>query len=290
LQLAMSAIYIRRMTEDDLSFADSLRALAGWNQTMADWQRFLACEPAGCFVAEWDGALAATATATSYRPQLGWIGMLLVHPDRRRHGIGEALLQHGIGYLESLGLDCIKLDATPLGQPVYERIGFKPECSLTRWELDRTSRSRVTESPPAPSPPQKEVERMVALDQLAFGANRDRLIRQVTHSCCAAIVYSSASGSAFGFGMLRKGARAYYIGPLVASTPQIANELAIQLLGQVPESPVFWDVLDDNTAATALVTTLGFKPQRPLLRMYKGRNAVSSNPQLQYALVDPAVG
>ena len=36
-----SSIRIRTMTSGDLAFADSVRALAGWNQTLGDWERFL---------------------------------------------------------------------------------------------------------------------------------------------------------------------------------------------------------------------------------------------------------
>ena len=106
------------MTPAELDFADSLRALAGWNQTRNDWQRLLAHEPRGCFVAEWNGALAGTATTTCYGTDLAWIGMVLVHPDYRRRGIGTALLQQCLDYLSGRGVRCIKLDATPLGRPV----------------------------------------------------------------------------------------------------------------------------------------------------------------------------
>ena len=61
-------LHIRPFTEEDLAFADSLRALAGWNQTIADWRRFLATDADGCFVAELDGLPVGTATTTTYGP------------------------------------------------------------------------------------------------------------------------------------------------------------------------------------------------------------------------------
>ena len=80
----ISAMRVRLMTRADVPFADSLRALAGWNQTVDDWKCFLALEPDGCFLAEWNGAPVGTATTTVYGPELAWIGMALVHPDFRR--------------------------------------------------------------------------------------------------------------------------------------------------------------------------------------------------------------
>src|SRR5256885_97801 len=80
-----SSLRLRLLTRADLPFADSVRALARWNQTLDDWQRFLATAPDGCFLAEWNGAPAGTATTTVYGPHLAWISMMLAHPvDRPR--------------------------------------------------------------------------------------------------------------------------------------------------------------------------------------------------------------
>ena len=93
------SLRLRLMTPADLPFADSLRALAGWNQTIEDWQRLLANEPNGCFLAEWSGAPVGTATTTVYAPNLAWIGMVLVHPTYRRRGIGRTLVERCIDHL-----------------------------------------------------------------------------------------------------------------------------------------------------------------------------------------------
>src|SRR5215510_8173248 len=119
------SLHVRCLTQADLPFADSVRATAGWNQTRRDWERFLALEPNGCFLAEWNGAPAGTATTTVYGTELAWIGMVLVHPDYRRRGIGRALLEHCIEHLREREVRCIKLDATPAGKKVYDGLGFK---------------------------------------------------------------------------------------------------------------------------------------------------------------------
>src|ERR1051325_11798619 len=129
-----ASLRLRLLRATDLSFADSLRAQAGWNQTRADWQRFLAIEPEGCFLAEWNGAPAGTATTTAYGSKLAWIGMGLVHSDHRRRGIGRALLERCVQYLQARDVRCVKLDATPPGKQVYDGLGFKDEWLLTRWE------------------------------------------------------------------------------------------------------------------------------------------------------------
>src|ERR1041384_2093827 len=97
---------LRLFTKADLPFADSLRAVAGWNQTIRDWQRFLALQPEGCFLAEWNGSPAGTATTIAYGTEVAWIGMVLVHPDCRSRGIGTALLQHCIDFLRRRQVRC----------------------------------------------------------------------------------------------------------------------------------------------------------------------------------------
>jgi len=113
---AQSPLSLRLLRHKDLAFADSLRALVGWNQTFDDWERFLALEPDGCFLAECNGAPAGTATTLVYGPDLAWIGMALVHPDYRRRGIGRALLERCLEHLRVREVRCVKLDATPLGK------------------------------------------------------------------------------------------------------------------------------------------------------------------------------
>ena len=131
---------IRRLTPTDLPFADTVRAAAGWNQTLDDWRRLLHYEPEGCFLAELDGAPAGTATTTTYGNEVGWIGMVLVHPDSRRRGVATTLLEQTISYLQDR-VRCIKLDATPAGERVYAKLGFQAELTLSRWQCGQLSMS-----------------------------------------------------------------------------------------------------------------------------------------------------
>src|SRR3954465_3999251 len=132
----MTRLTLRYLTGADIPFADSLRASAGWNQTPGDWQRFIELSPRGCLLAECEGRPVATATTINYGRELGWIGMILVHPDVRRRGIARVLMQHSIEILQTAGVKSIKLDATPAGREVYLRMGFKDEYTLTRYEHD----------------------------------------------------------------------------------------------------------------------------------------------------------
>ena len=85
-------VSIRRMTEAEVPLGMELKALAGWNQIDRDWTRFLRLCPDGCFVARVDDRDCGTAVTTIFDDKVGWISMILVHPDMRRRGLGTALM------------------------------------------------------------------------------------------------------------------------------------------------------------------------------------------------------
>src|SRR5207244_5594839 len=114
-----------------------LKDLAGWNQTEADWERFLDACPDGCFVAETAGRVVGTSTTIVYEGRFAWIGMVLVDPEFRRRGIGAALLDRALEHLDSARVPAAKLDATPEGRPAYEPRGFVAELEIERWWLAR---------------------------------------------------------------------------------------------------------------------------------------------------------
>src|SRR6476659_1332584 len=128
----MQPLQIRLLFESDIAAAMRLKDAAGWNQTEADWRRLLLLEPHGCFCAIKDGRVVGTTTTTTYGEDLAWIGMVLVDPDYRGQGIATKLMNVALNYLKEK-VQTVKLDATPLGKPVYEKFGFQIESLVERW-------------------------------------------------------------------------------------------------------------------------------------------------------------
>jgi len=111
----------------------ALKQEAGWNQTEQDWLKLFEFAPDSCFGIEIGGTLAATTTAVCYGTDLAWIGMVLTAVRFRRQGLASALMGHMLDYLARHPVDWIKLDATEIGRPVYQRFGFEDECAVERW-------------------------------------------------------------------------------------------------------------------------------------------------------------
>src|SRR5262249_50227290 len=90
-------------------------------------------QPDGCFVAELDGVPVGT-TNTCIFGSVAWIAMVLVDAEVRGRGVGKALMQYALAFLDGKGVQTVRLDATPMGQPLYEKLGFVVEYNLVRYE------------------------------------------------------------------------------------------------------------------------------------------------------------
>ena len=221
------------------------------------------------------------------------MGMVLVDPDVRRQGIGTALLARCIEHLRQSGVRCIKLDATPLGRQVYETLGFVAEWNLARWETAELPTRRDRFETAADRGPRRldsgGIGRVADLDAAAFGVARGRMLSMLaaqshTH------VRTDGAGQVTGYGMLRPGRRASYLGPIVAADESAGTAIADRLLGGSPGRPVYWDIPEANRAAVRVARRYGMSRQRTLTRMYLGRNARPGSPSAQWAIAAPEIG
>lgn len=277
---------LRRMEAADIDAAVKLSTLAGWNQTRADWRRLQKLEPDGCFVASINNLVVGTVTTTSYQQRLGWIGMVLVHPDVQRCGMGSALLRHGLEYLDSQSVETVKLDATALGQPVYERAGFVVEYELERWDGTVAVSGQST----LQSIQQTELPTITEFDAEVFGADRSNLLRELYDSAPEYSAVCFRDGKLSGYALGRRGVRANYLGPWVASDANTARQLAHSILHHWAGENVYVDINLTSSSAVKLVRGLGLRPQRKFLRMYKGPNNFPGQPQWGYGIAGPEVG
>ncbi|MEZ5395335.1 MAG: GNAT family N-acetyltransferase [Bryobacterales bacterium] len=248
---------IRTMTKADIPGLMELKNSAGWNQIEADWENVLALEPSGCFVYEADGRVAGSATVASFGTKLAWIGMVLVLPDYRRRGIARALMEHSVSYCRERQIDCVKLDATDMGRPLYASLGFEDEQPIERWGLEGCNVEAV-EAPPRLA----SAESIFELDRESFGADRTRMLA-ILHQRFP----EHAFGDAHGYGLGRPGFNAYFVGPVVAPDRAQAERFVRALLAQQQGKRVFWDILPQHEAAAELAVRLGFAPLRKLVRM-----------------------
>lgn len=266
------------MTAADVPLADELRRLAGWNQSRADWLGYLDFEPRGCFVAEVDGVAQGTATTITYEGRVGWVGMVLVHPDQRRRGVGTALLQRAIGSLQERRITAIKLDATPMGRPVYLPLGFRDEYAVTRYvgkAQAPAGEMAVGVSALQPS----DLPKVTELDASWFGAARPRVLASLSARRPEYNFVARQDARIVGYLIARAGAERLQIGPWGAETPAIAEGLLHAFLRRADGHEVLLDVPGPNHAGPSLLTRHGFSIQRGYTRMYLGENLYPGQPE-----------
>jgi GNAT superfamily N-acetyltransferase len=282
---AASALEIRLLFESDIPAAMELKEAAGWNQTEADWHRLLSLEPNGCFGAVKDGRLVGTTTTTIYG-ELAWIGMVLVEPQQRRQGIAAKLMNAAVEYLEGK-VETIKLDATALGHPVYEKFGFEVESEVERWA--GTASSTAGESHGAVVD-DAAVRDLLNLDRLAFNADRSQLIEKlIADACVPPVLIRNADGTLSGYALARSGTTKTYIGPVVARERQVVETLLDRTLEQLSGRDVYIDINKECVTDASLLSARGFVKERDLIRMVKGGPTQKTSPMV-VAIAGPEVG
>lgn len=283
-----AVVRIRPLAPADLAAGRRLSDQAGWNQTDADWARLLAWEPAGCLVAERAGEVIGTVTTTTHGARLAWIGMMLVDVAQRGQGVGRALLSQALDCLErDRGVETVALDATPLGQPLYESLGFATGPTLQRYDGIGPARTALTD---VRRLARAAVARAAALDVAVFGADRARILRDLVTGHPEGCFVVETSGRLRGYACSRPGARGWYVGPLVASDAEAAAMLWHAALAPLAGRPVVVDVLDANADARRLVEADGFRPRRRFTRMARGGSLPPHDFRCYYAIAGPEIG
>jgi len=276
---------IRLLLDSDLPAALRLKELAQWNQTEDDWKRLLRLEPNGCFCATSNGAVVGTATTTIYGSALAWIGMVLVDPEHRRKGIATRLMEAAMNYLAGAGVATIKLDATPSGKPIYQRLDFSEECLVERW-----AGTGLKSSSSGASPAVSRQGEMLALDQEAFGTDRARLLKMLMNESWMEPRQTNDGDATTGFAMARPGTVANYVGPVIARDANVARNLLDEMLGQLMGQPVYIDLNTDFVHGRQILYERGFTKQRDLIRMSYGKRTDAGTSQLVFAIAGPELG
>lgn len=275
---------IRLMTADDVALGMRLKEQAGWNQTEADWRRILALEPAGCFIAELDGNPVGTTCACTFGP-VAWIAMVLVEASVRGQGIGAALMRHALAYLDGSGVRTVRLDATPLGRPLYEKLGFVRQFELARYGgvLPTYAGTGVVQRVS-----ENELSELLEFDcEVTRTDRRKLLLRLFTEQPDEWRATKLASGG-MGFLTTRSGALARQIGPCIAESGA-GPSLFEYAWGRYAGQAVFIDIPTTNTKAIQLAEPRGLTVQRHLLRMCRGET-VEEQVEALWASSGPEMG
>lgn len=283
-----TAIHFRVMTSKDVPIGLALCRLARWNQLQRDWELFLTLSPNECRVAVKSDQVVGTVTTISYENLFSWIGMVLVDPAQRRQGIGTQLLNEAIRLLA--GCPLIGLDATPAGREVYLKLGFTDEFQLSRMETIIVASFHRSENNNVRRMNEADLPQALELDRAIFGADRSRVLEWMFAGApdLARVVERDARIVGFAFG--RHGFNFDHIGPVIAEDAQTAIQLASACLAECVGKSCVIDAAHHDAEWLRWLESVGFKQQRPFIRMFRGEARRPGIPEKQFAILGPEFG
>ena len=284
----LGPLAVRPMLASDIPDGLRLCRAAQWNQTAPDWALYLRQNPSGCSVIVRNGQVIGTVVTLDYQGKASWIGMVLVHPDFRRYGIGTRLLHLAMEHLK--GCETLKLDATPAGREVYLPLGFVDEYPLMRMEVvahtgPYPETGRTVQPLTAAHWPQ-----VVELDREAFGLDRSAVLKAYWEAYPDYARVCLEQGRLVGFCLGRRGHSFDQIGPVVTRVAPVAEALVTDILAGAPGRRFITDALLHSGPWVGWLKTVGFRDQRPFMRMYKGPNRYPGVPALQFSILAPEIG
>ena len=275
------------MRLDDIEYALTLSNAEGWNQTEKDWRLFIRSSQNVCMLAECGKKIIGTTTAINYSNQLAWIGMVLVAKEYRGQGVSKLLLTNILEKLESF--KSIKLDATPEGQRVYKKFDFKDEYLITRMATT-SMKSLSSDDDALESIQVEDIDEIIVLDELVFGANRTQLIESLIKEYPRKAWALKRNNSIAGFALGREGNKYHQVGPVFASNSNDVKLLIGKALKDLAQQPVVVDVLCDKEDLINWLNSIGFMTQRHFVRMYRKENPFPGFINKQYLICGPEFG
>jgi GNAT superfamily N-acetyltransferase len=280
---------IRPVITNDLNQAISLSNSEGWNQTEKDWKLLLENPLNTCLVAEHNNTVIGTATALNHSNKVAWIGMVLVDKRFRGQGVGKMLLRTIIDALKNI--DSIKLDATPAGLPLYEKLGFINEYMIYR--MINPSLQSFSKHPFSYEPVNVDrvsLSDVKKLDERIFGIARTYLLQALLRNYPGKAYLINRNNNLDGYMFGRDGIRFNYIGPVCAFSNDSARILILKALESLDHQPVALDILQDKEELIKWLESLGFIKQRHFIRMYLKSNSYSGLIKNNYLISGPEYG
>jgi [ribosomal protein S18]-alanine N-acetyltransferase len=273
-------VRLRTFQPADIPAGLRLSQAAGWNQLAADWQALLSLGSDTFVAAECEGRVVGTGGAACYGAHLAWVCMILVAAEHRGRGLGTRLVEEAVA---RSGTRVIGLDATPMGQPVYERLGFRASGLLLRLSA---APARASQQREAVTPLDRTLPTAVlAWDQEVFGADRADMLRWLAGHGRGFVAGSPDAPDGYAF--LRPGHHSRHVGPVVAKDAATAETLVRAALAAAGDGPILIDAPAADPAWLARLSALGFVEKRRLTRMYKAPGGPLGQPARQWAILGP---
>lgn len=173
-----SPFQIRSFSIEEVSAMTRISADVGWNQPEEEIREVILRSGKYLTGAFLNGELAGTAAAYPY-PDTGtaFINEVIVESRSRRQGAAMRMLEELIPMTER-DFSVLRLYATDMGRPLYEKFGFEPYAILAFGSLTDPEKDRVSDSHITPFS-DNDLPEIVRLDKENFGSDRTSLLHSL---------------------------------------------------------------------------------------------------------------
>jgi len=282
-----TTISICDMVDADLEAADEILKLAFRSPVsrIHDLWLYRQIQPDGWFVASQGERLIGMVGAANYGA-FAHVGLMAVHPDLQRQGVGLALMQHILTKLEQQQVTKVMLDASKAGRPLYEKLGFVAYDETLVFQRQGSIAGSV-QTPHIQPMSVRELDELVQWDTDVFGANRRRIFQVLFDAFPGrAFMQRDADGRLAGYLFAQKNR----IGPWVMFQSSNAEELLQAALTLPYEGAISVMVPSVNGEAMELLQRHGFEQVRSNRHMGMGTDECPGQRQKIYAQTSLGVG
>lgn len=278
---------IRPLADTDLESAASI--LTSAFQRSGNWVNELrfyrGLQPDGYFGAYQDGMFAGMVGSTIYSA-FAYVGMMGVHQQFQRRGIGLALMEHLLSWLDGNGIPQVQLDASEAGQPMYEKLDFVAQERV--FVLQRQAGLAVFEFPwQVEAIRRSNLTPLTIMDAKIFGADRGRVFSALLQAYPDRAFFSKdEQGRMTGYLFMQD----RRIGPWVMLEPSDDEALLQAVLSLNLEGTISAVVPETCQRALEIFQRYGFKIVRTNRHMTRGSTANIGKRDKVYAQTSLSLG
>ncbi|MBG0833015.1 GNAT family N-acetyltransferase [Planomonospora sp. ID67723] len=271
---------IRELTVDDLEACLDLADGRNWGREERKW-RFLLEGGEGYGITTPAGELAATTVLTRYGLRTAAISMVLVAERYGRQGLGGRLVSH---VAERADGATVFLNATAMGRPLYERLGFRATAAVAMHLGVFTGRAAGVSRPATPG----DLKEIADLDAEVMGADRSALLTR--YAAFAEELRVIDDGRKItGYAGRWRNVNNTVIGPVVAADLAGARALIADLASRT-EGPVRVEVEEDRAELAAWLDDHGMPAGMRTSDMVLGGGPLPGDRSRFFAPVMSALG
>lgn len=263
---ADTAIELSAANTSDIRMVTKWLAGEGWDFGIRDFPALLRHDPNSTLLVRHQSRPLGCVRAFSIGETLGRISDLVIHPSARDKGLGRALMKMVLRQLEG---KVIGLDSPLEWVSSYEKLGFTTSHRVLRYQITSACDYALPDSVVG-----FEDSMMQAVGQFEkayFNVDRTGFIASLLKEPLTLGRVVMEAGEIKGYGLIRPSLWGWKIGPLVATSLEVAVKLVNSLATNLPySSKVYIDVPDGNREMAALLDRQCRGPLLSVARMYNG--------------------